>query len=588
MVKYCPNPKCGFEETDFPYDGCPICGSKLSVRWPDENSQQSVGTDMDKRQSSDVNIGDGAAVGGNVTSNNTTYDTSSTSIVNNVTIKEKSEAEKYEDSVRVFRHRCRDLCRDGFLSKDDEVVLEKLRIDIGLSADKSFELISEEKKLSKKVIRDLPPEINARLSQTRSYIEQNNTDKLRTSIEILQGWKKNYDVDELNQLYYQLLAIFSPKQLVDAPEDTYWMYFWGSVAYLTLDRITESETLHGFLSSWDTLFPEQNVRILATIKALIGGEAELARTCFSAVHVGYSKDLEQVVQAIKSLLEMDWESETAMLPSTGRFYYENLFKSYCDFCQNQAEKVRQERASVQRKKQEEDECKQREWIQRQQDIANAQAEAKRVEEERRLEEERRKRAEAEVEAARKKTEADKAEKERLIEQQKAEKAERKRKRRLWWKQNLKWFAATGGVLLLFVASVILYKGCQNKRQQQQAYQDSIRQDSIVSVERRQQFDDLSVEFEKKLKQPLTLDNAYQNVVDCRKILQQILQLLSETTTPLEGSPQELINQYNSHVNAAIKTYNDAIDDPNSAPQREDLKRKLNPLKESVRRLYYNN
>ena len=585
-VKYCP--KCGFEETDFPYDGCPICSSLLSVRQVDKVGQQPIETDVDKRQSSDVSIGDGAAVGGNVTSNNTTYDTSSTSIVNNVTIKEKSEAEKYEDSVRVFRHRCRDLCRDGFLSKDDEVVLEKLRIDIGLSADKSFELISEEKKLSKKVIRVLPPEINARLSQTRSYIEQNNTDKLRTSIEILQGWKKNYDVDELNQLYYQLLAIFSPKQLVDAPEDTYWMYFWGSVAYLTLDRITESETLHGFLSSWDTLFPEQNVRILATIKALIGGEAELARTCFSAVHVGYSKDLEQVVRAIKSLLEMDWESETAMLPPTGRFYYESLFKSYCDSCQNQVEKTKQERASALRKQEKENERKQNERIQRQQDIAHAQAEAKRVEEKRRLEEERRKRAEAEVEAARKKAEADKAEKERLIEQQKAEKAERRRKRRLWWKQNRKWFAVVGISIMLIIAAVLLYIGFQNKRQQQQAYQDSIRQDSIVSVERRQQFDNLSGEFEKKLNQPLTLDNAYQNVVDSRRILQQMLQLLSETTTPHEELPQELINQYNSHVNAAIKIYNDAIDDPNSAPQREELKRELNPLKESVRRLYYSN
>jgi len=563
-VKYCP--KCGFEETDFPYDGCPICNSLLSIRQADKAGQQPIETDVDKRQSSDVSIGDGAAVGGNVTSNNTTYDTSSTSIINNVTIKEKSEAEKYEDSVRVFRHRCRDLCRDGFLSKDDEVVLEKLRIDIGLSADKSFELISEEKKLSKKVIRVLPPEINARLSQTRSYIEQNNTDKLRTSIEILQGWKKNYDVDELNQLYYQLLAIFSPKQLVDAPEDTYWMYFWGSVAYLTLDRITESETLHGFLSSWDTLFPEQNVRILATIKALIGGEAELARTCFSAVHAGYSKDLEQVVQAIKSLLEMDWESETAMLPPTGRFYYKNLFKSYCDFCQNQAEKVRQERASVQRKKQEEDECKQREWIQRQQDIANTQAEAKLVEEERRLEEERRKKAEAEAEAARKKAEADKAEKERLIEQQKAEKAERRRKCRLWWKQNLKWFLWVIAAILMYVVISSMYQSCQNQRQRDEAIAEQQRQDSLAFIEKQRKFNELCAEFEDIMMRPMTK----QILSRGRQILIQLNNMESDCPELSSFPMSQNSRQYNDSVDAVVIRYNDMIDNPHFDQKQQDV------------------
>lgn len=559
-IKYCP--KCDFEKENFEFDGCPHCDGKLMIRQVDENKTQTVGADTSRQHDSKVNIGAGGAVRGDITSNTITYDHSSNSVVNNVTtfIKEKSTAEKHEESVHRFRLRCQDLCHDGLLPKDGELELERLRTDLGLSSSESFAILSDVKRLSRKVRKGLEPEVAARLVQTHVYLEQNNINALRAELEDLRGWKKSYDVEELNQLYYQLYAILSPKQLINEieehPEDSYWMFFWGSVAYLSQNRIHESGSFHGSLTTWDSEFPKQNGMILSTIKALMQEEVLVAQKYFKDIHIGYSKDLEPLVRTIRSLLEINWENELASLPPTGQFYYESLFKNYCDTKRKQAEDNRKKRIDAQKKIDEERKREQREMFQKQQEIAAVKAEADRVEKERRLEEERRKREEAE--------------------------AERKRRRVLWLKRNTKWFVYGVFVVILIIASVSMYKNYQEKRQHEEAVADSIRQDSIAAANRQEQFDEKMSEVERLMNQPLSLDNARHTIVESRRILQQIIQMKSEFPEIKGLSLQKIVNDYNKRVDSAIDTVRSAKNDPNCLIDKKELEGEIN----SIDRLHY--
>ena len=230
-----------------------------------------------------------------------------------------------------------------------------------------------------------------------------------------------------------------------------------------------------------------------------------------------------------------------------------------------------------RKREEECERRQREWMQRQQDMANVQAEAKRMEEERKLEEEHRKRAEAEANAAREKAEADEAEKKRLIEQQKVEKAERCRERRIWWKQNLKWFLLVIAAILIYAVVSSMYQSSQDKRQQERAIAEQQRQDSIAFAEQQSEFNELYAEFENLMRVDIYVDNAYEKVMACYSVLQRMRAMLNDNPTLSDISLKNSIDRYNDRVDDAYRVYKDAIDDPNSYPMRDMLKERYTPI-----------
>ena len=169
MIKYCPNPDCNFEEEDFQFDICPICNKgPLLVRQIEGLNSQTIGSDNSRQQASKVDIGMGAAVKGNVTSNTITNDNSTSNVVNNVTniIKEKSPAEIHEENVRIFSRRCRALCNDGLISKESEKELEVLKSELGIEQDEAHAILSEAKRLSKKLRTELTIEGRLRIEKT--------------------------------------------------------------------------------------------------------------------------------------------------------------------------------------------------------------------------------------------------------------------------------------------------------------------------------------------------------------------------------------------------------------------------------------
>lgn len=572
MLKYCP--KCGFEQEGFPYDGCPNCGCALLIRQSNEGGSQSIGADNEKQHSSSLNLGDGAAVMGNVSSSNTTYDNSTSSVVNNVTniTQRKSAAEIHEENVMHYRHRCRALCNDGLIDKEGEKELEILRSELGILPDEAKVILEEAKRLSKRLRTNLTMDGRLRIEKTINIITGNRKDALLSELNGLRQWKQEYDVEDLNQLYYQLFAILSSEQYINEletnGEDSYWSCYWGVVAYHMTGLTSKAEKLLAHLNVWDSLYPEQNKLLLAAVTALMQNDESTAREYYNAIRVGYSKSLEIVVGAVGKLLSMDWDSEIASLPASSQFYYDTLFKSYCTACRRHAEERRQERIRIQKRKEEEEEQKRQEWLQQQQNIAAVEAEARRAERQRQLEEERRRKEEAAAESAQAQANAEREQRERIEAERRAKREEARIHRAEWWRRNWKWFLL---IAILGVACYLGYKGYEDKIKKQdeaKAMELKRQQDSIAKANRQKWFDAQSAQFEafmgQSLGDPIKLDDPkkIEKYIDngCA-IVCQMRDTLSKYPELSNVPISEYVKRYNSKVEEVVRKINEAIYDP---------------------------
>lgn len=583
MIKYCPN--CGFEEENFEHDGCPGCGSQLMVRQSEGENSQTVGADNSRKQASEVSLGMGAAVRGNITSNTSTIDNSTSNVVNNVTniIKEKSPAEIHEENVRLFSRRCRALCNDGLISKESEKELEVLKSELRIEQDEAHAILSEAKRLSKKLRTELTIEGRLRIEKTLNIINGNRKEALISELNGLRQWKQDYNVEELDQLYYQLFAILTPNPYISefetSDEVSYWQSYWSLVAYQLLGLTSKAEVAH--LNAWDSLYPIQNKLLMQSVIALMQCDELTARETFNAVHAGYSKSLEPVANAVKDLLSMHWDRELATLPATSQFYYDTLFKDFCAMCLRHAK----ERMAAQKQQEEERERERKEQIRRQQDIDAVNAEAKRVEEQRQLEEERRKKTEAEAEKAKAKAEADKQERERLEVERLARLEEKRRQRAEWWRRNWKWFLI---VVILGIAAIVAYKKIESWKEKQDIIrQEEIKRqnDFIAAKENQDKFDKKLVEFNGLMEKELTYENAHQVISDSHSVLLKILGML-DGDLKLKAAPRiNYINQYNNRIDEAIRVINDAIDDPRNL-NRDSMEQEMEPVKQSIEQLRY--
>jgi hypothetical protein len=585
-VKYCPN--CGFSEEDFEFDGCPQCGAQLMVRQTDGDITQTVGSDNSRQHDSKVDIGMGAAVNGSVTSNTTTVDNSTSNVTNNVTniIKEKSDEEKHADNVKVYSRRCRALCNDGLLTKDGEKELEVLKSELGIFPDEAWAILSDAKRHSKHLRTELDANGQMRIKQTVNIINGNHKDALLSELNSLRKWKQEYDVDELDLLYYQLFAILTPKQYVselrETAEPDKWQTYWAVVAYQLVGLPSEADGCLAHLNAWDSIFPPQNKLLMTAVWALMKNDESTAREAFNAVSVGYTDGLKPLATALKDLLDMDWDRELATLPATHQFYYDTLFMDYTALCQRLAVERRKEREAEEeqrrRKQQEVDEIER----QRQRELEAVKAEAARVANEARLAEEQKAAEQARAQAAEEERLRQEAERQRLDAERRKAEAERAKERAEWWHRNLRWFIIATGAIVIAVASFFLYRCCENKRQHEIAVADSIRQDSIAAANRQEQLDEKVAEFERLMNQPLSLDNARHSIVESRRILQQMLQMKSEYPELGGLSYQEIVNEYNNRVDAAIDSVRSAKNDPNCLIDKKELNNEIS----SIDRLHY--
>ena len=560
------------------------------VRQTEGDNTQTVGADNSRQQASNVNLGMGAAVAGNVTSNSSTVDNSRSTVINNVTniTKEKSPAEIHDENIRVFDRRCRALCNDGLISKEGENELETLRNELGIAPDEAKAILADAKRRSKKLRTHLDRDGMFRLNKTMNIITGNRKDALVSELNALRGWKQEYDVDELDQLYYQLFAILTPKQFVseaeDAVEENYWQIFWSVVAYRLVGLPSKADRSLARLNAWDSLQPMQNKLLLAAVDALMQCDESTAREAFNAVAVGYTEGLKPVADAVGDLLGMDWDRELATLPVSHKFYYDTLFVDYTALCQRLAAERRREReAEEKRRRQKQREAEEVER-QHQRELESMRAERDRVAEETRQVEERKAAELAKAKAAEEERLRHEAERKKLEAERMKVEAERAKARAEWWRRNLRWFVSAVIMVAIGIVILLMCRSCEAKRLHEAAVADSIRQDSIAFAEQQRKFDNFVADFENHMQVEIYVDNAYENVVACHSILERMRALLKEKPTLSNMSLQSSIDRYNNRVDDAIRIYNDAIDDPNSFLMRDMLKENFSPKLQRLKTL----
>lgn len=623
MIKYCPS--CGFEKENFEYPYCPECSKPLMVRQGEGENTQTVGADNSRKQASEVSLGMGAAVRGNITSNTSTIDNSTSNVVNNVTniIREKSPAEIHEENVITFRKRCRALCDNGLFSKEAEKELVVLQTDFNLSSEEAKVLIDEEKKWSRKLPTELTSEGILRVKHTLNIITGNRQDALNSELNGLKQLKQEYNVEELDQLYYQLFAILTPSAYVaeveKSSEEDYWKTYWAVVAYRLVGLNTKSEAQRAHLNMWNSMFPEQNKLLLASVVALMDSDFNYAYENFNALSVGYSKSLDIVFSAVKELLAMDWNRELALLPATSQFYYDTLFKEYCSTCRTQAKERKEEREREEKANQ-----------------AAAEAEAARI-----AAEAETARIAAEMAASRQKKISEMLiEANALLDQKEyakamakyrevadfdegnsvaiarineigiilqqlfddamssgnyamkvgeyveaiafykkalsiypndsiaiskltmAEKKETQRQRAEWWHRNLKWFII---VAVLVVLAILGYQYIEEKKEERRKKEAQIEQerlDSIAEVNRKTWFKEQNGAFESFMSKPMNMNNAQQVINEGYGIMCPLCDTLDKYPSLSVSTSRVFIDRYNGRVDEAIEVVNEAAIDPN--------------------------
>lgn len=301
----------------------------------------------------------GAAVGGNVEITDQSTKTSSTQIGKVIVNQpKKTVAEELTEKKGLYRAECKKYCNDGFISEEAYRKLENFRIELSLDQDIAKEILDEVKFLSKKVRTELPPAGRIKLEYAAGAIERNDERAIDSAIVDLEGWMGRVQVGELYQMYYQLFAIVHPGQYLDhLKKDTkedYWKTFWSYVAYGKQGLQSEAEMSLAELTAWDSFYPTQNQSLLSVVGFLMRNEEIAARTAFSSMTPGYSKELTPVYNAIHELLETDWANSVATISPRSMFYAKSLFGEFTKSIERKQEHAKEVASNAEAKRLEEE------------------------------------------------------------------------------------------------------------------------------------------------------------------------------------------------------------------------------------------
>ena len=310
---YCPNCK-----QEFPGKFCPECGTKL-IETPAQN-------DISLNLSDNAAVVGGINVSRNETHNNTSY-------VNNIVERQKSEAELYNERIQQFMQCCKQVFRNGLLIEEEMRMLETERLRLGIGEAEAERLMEMERKSSGGRMTTLGLRDATTLKNIDRFIDSNNTTVLTGQLPRLSALAVNYRVDDVQYKYYMLLAVFSPKELVQAYEaalsDEYWQTYWVAIAYIKLGNIGKAEEAIVKLSYYPE-YSEDNSLLLSAISAYSEFGTEVATDYISAIFPDQCSPL--LLPFAKALfLEITPErsAEIALDKSVCQFYIDNIVTVKC-------------------------------------------------------------------------------------------------------------------------------------------------------------------------------------------------------------------------------------------------------------------
>ena len=337
-MKYCPT--CGYETADDESNLCPICDEEVKlVEKKDDRANMST---KESNKSMEVK---GVASGGNTT------------IIDNSKHVERplSEAERIAKNKAAYREDCENRCKDGLVSEEDLDYLERQRESLGLERHIAAEILKQAKERSIRKVVKLPDAARIQLNQTRDAIGINDMQSIRHDFDALKQWKTKLDIDELNQLYFQLKSILEPNTF-EFEDNEYWSVFWSAVAFKKTGSPNVVESIAS-LNRWDSFYPQQNQNLISTVSLLMDNRLKEATESFKAITKGFSPDLQSVYDTLDSMLGREWRSENIDVATRLKFYSDSLFKNAYDALkktaqEKQAEDIEREEEERQRKEEE--------------------------------------------------------------------------------------------------------------------------------------------------------------------------------------------------------------------------------------------
>lgn len=249
-----------------------------------------------------ASLGDGNVVEGNIEQTVTDYRKQ----VFNITPKELSEDEKLRKKEKDFRDACQKVYEDGRISEEHNRWLNARRDELDLNKELALKIQNEVREASI-IKRTTLSQTGANIiEQVFDNIKNNNQSDIRISYQSLEAAREQMNVPQLDQMFFQLKALFHSYAYVldmSVPHgESYWEVFWSYVAYIQERNSKKAEKALMSLCTWDRSFPSQNQVLLQTAGALMQGRIDDARKLLESIGSGFSDELIPLFNSICKLL----------------------------------------------------------------------------------------------------------------------------------------------------------------------------------------------------------------------------------------------------------------------------------------------
>ena len=372
------------------YNICPVCRGELVVEQP--------------QPSDTISMGDGNAINGginfskdfsrkddhSVTNSNNTSDCYNTTNSNNHTTNfsskhiyngnyTKIEREKTAEEILIerkqnFRKCCKKVLDDGPLTREDRIWLEEQRHLYGLDKESADYILNEESSLQQYSPKKMGQREFIKFNNFKHYVQGNMVENIKKELQRIEVLTNDYPEEELQFLYYLVLAAIYPQECVEKyinrQEDKYWLNFWSYVAWQKLGDIPNAEHTLVDLRKWQGLMPDENIVILGAFGALMEYDKFTATELFKlAACIKCSPLLNNLIEVMSAIINYNPnDADIITTLSKHRFYVkhflEEVFETEKKALKQKEEAERKAKEEAERKAREEAERKAKEEAER--------------------------------------------------------------------------------------------------------------------------------------------------------------------------------------------------------------------------------
>lgn len=291
MSKICP--KC-HEEFDDNHGFCSNCGSRLV----DNIDLNPV-----------MNLGDANAISGGVNINQSKNITSHDTHYHSTTIQErtKSEAELKLEAINQLRAKAEEIMNErGRIDSAAVTKLRQLALQLGIGNEDFKGIVTEVRSCRAGRISGLST-ANARyLQQAQQAVQTNDMDTLSILMPRLEALAAISQDDNVQYLYYLLLAIHHPSECIELYErqtdENYWRTFWTVVSYIKEGRHLDATRMLAMLDPLRYEKSEEDQNLLEAYFNLIKGDKDETQGFLDTILGDTTTQVKPILRAIESTL----------------------------------------------------------------------------------------------------------------------------------------------------------------------------------------------------------------------------------------------------------------------------------------------